>query len=74
MKKADARAVLGNVIKTFKDINKLIVAEGIENREMADLVTELGADYIQGYYYSQPVKKESIPELLGKINREVAHE
>ena len=74
MKKADARIVLGNTIKMFKELNKLIVAEGIENREMADMVTELGADYIQGYYYSQPVKKEEIPELLGKINREVAHE
>lgn len=70
MKKADTRSILENAIKMFKDINKLIVAEGIENQEMADMVTRLGADFIQGYYYSKPVKKDMVTDVLERLNRE----
>ena len=57
-------------MKMFKDINKLIVAEGIENQEMADMVTRLGADFIQGYYYSKPIKKDMVTDVLERLNRE----
>ena len=70
MKKSDTRSILENAIKMFKDINKLIVAEGIENQEMADMVTRLGADFIQGYYYSKPVKKDMVTDVLERLNRE----
>ena len=68
MKKASTRAILENAIRMFKAINKKIVTEGIENQEMVDMVTRLGADYIQGYFYSKPVKKDMIPEVIERLN------
>jgi hypothetical protein len=35
---------------------------------MVDMVTRLGADYIQGYFYSKPVKKDMIPEVIERLN------
>lgn len=56
--------VLENTIAMFKDINLKVVAEGIEDSEMADIITAMGADYLQGYYFSKPVPKEKVIECL----------
>jgi polar amino acid transport system substrate-binding protein len=32
-----------------------IVVEGVETREMVDMLASFGADYIQGYYFSKPL-------------------
>ena len=68
MKKATTREILVNTIKMFKNINKKVVAEGIENEEMVETVTRMGADYIQGYYYSKPVPKDKVIETIDRIN------
>lgn len=64
MKRVNSRMVLENTISMFKDINLKIVAEGIEDLEMAEIVTAMGADYLQGYYFSKPVPKEKLVECL----------
>tara|TARA_R110002049_G_scaffold13509_3_gene58850 strand:+ start:200257 stop:201573 length:1317 start_codon:yes stop_codon:yes gene_type:complete len=37
-----------------KAYNRKTVAEYIENKEIADIVSEIGVDFGQGYYYSKP--------------------
>lgn len=64
MKKVTSRMVLENTIAMFKDINLKVVAEGIEDLEMAEMITAMGADYLQGYYFSKPVPKEKLIECL----------
>ncbi|MGN0155149.1 MAG: EAL domain-containing protein [Lachnospiraceae bacterium] len=64
LKKVTSRKILENTIAMFKDINLEVVAEGIEDSEMAEMVTSMGADYLQGYYYSKPVPKEKLMECL----------
>ena len=39
-------------------MNLRTVAEGIETEEQVERIRSLGADYIQGYYYSKPVPKD----------------
>jgi EAL domain-containing protein (putative c-di-GMP-specific phosphodiesterase class I) len=64
MKKVTSRMVLENTIAMFKDINLKVVTEGIEDLEMAKTVTDMGADYLQGYYYSKPLPKEKVIACL----------
>ncbi|MCM1499593.1 MAG: GGDEF and EAL domain-containing protein [Clostridium sp.] len=64
MKKVTSRMVLENTISMFRDINLKIVTEGIEDLEMAETVTAMGADYLQGYYFSKPVPKEKLIDCL----------
>jgi diguanylate cyclase (GGDEF)-like protein/PAS domain S-box-containing protein len=40
------------------------VAEGVETQEQARRLSELGATYIQGYYYSPPVAADACGRLL----------
>ncbi|MCR5143454.1 MAG: EAL domain-containing protein [Ruminococcus sp.] len=51
----------------FAGMNNIkILAEGVETAEELKCVTELGADYIQGYFTGRPA-----PEPLGEIGPEI---
>jgi diguanylate cyclase (GGDEF)-like protein len=56
------------IVKAVTDIAKAYgrktVAECIENKEISDIVREIGVDYGQGYYYSKafPISKLKITE------------
>ena len=55
--------ILPGLIKVFKNSGFSVTAEGIENKEMAEEMRDLGCDYLQGFYFSQPLPVE---EFLGK--------
>jgi len=41
-----------------------VVAEGIENHEVSDIIKVLGCNYGQGYFIAKPMKSESLLEWL----------
>lgn len=43
-----------------------VIAEGVETEAQHQLLTSVGCDYGQGYYYSRPVDKQAFEALLGK--------
>lgn len=47
--------IVANILKMAKQLHMVTVAEGIESAEQVRELTEMGCDYIQGYYYSQPI-------------------
>lgn len=53
-------------INMIKDMEMEIVVEGIESEEMADKLSELGCDYLQGFYYSRPLPEEEFLKFLTK--------
>ncbi|MBQ0001677.1 MAG: bifunctional diguanylate cyclase/phosphodiesterase [Clostridiales bacterium] len=57
-----------DVLEFSVDLAKLmklrIVQEGVETREQAERMKELGCDYIQGYYFSRPLAKAQFEEYL----------
>ena len=53
--KANARIILKNSIRMIKEMNLKIVVEGVETENQKNLVTALGADYCQGFFFSKPL-------------------
>jgi len=51
----DRDPLLPTMVQVFKQMHFSITAEGIETREMTEAMTEIGCDYLQGFYFSQPV-------------------
>ena len=51
----DRDVLLPSIVSAFKQLNLSVTAEGIETAEMAEEMKRIGFDFLQGYYYSQPI-------------------
>lgn len=57
----DFKKILVETIVQFSDkSNSLLIAEGIENKEEFDVLTDLGVQYGQGYFIEKPKYPEEI--------------
>lgn len=56
--------LLQGSISLFKRIERPIVAEGIETEEQARILSDMGCDYLQGYWAGYPAKSEALLSLL----------
>ena len=54
----DKDVLLPTIVQAFKKMGFSVTAEGIEDAEVADAMTALGCDYLQGYYFSKPLPVE----------------
>ena len=49
---------LKHSVALIKDLNMATLAEGVETKDQADWLTELGCDYLQGFYFAKPMPKK----------------
>jgi EAL domain-containing protein (putative c-di-GMP-specific phosphodiesterase class I) len=69
--KAD-RAIVASTAALGRSLGLRVVAEGVESAMSASVLTALGCDLAQGFYYSPPVAAEQLPALVrAAIDRQV---
>lgn len=68
------KVVVENTFRMIKDLNMKIVVEGIENEEKYNAFASLGADYIQGYYFSKPKNRQEFVRFIDKMNNNRSYE
>jgi len=56
--------LVGTIVGLAKALGLHVVAEGVENEQELQILTGLGCDLVQGYYFSRPVTADKIPLLL----------
>jgi len=61
------QSIVRAVIALGKTLDMKIIAEGVETLEQANFLRQSGCDDAQGYFYSQPVAAELIPDLVRDI-------
>ncbi len=59
-----SKTVLNSVISMARDLGIGTVAEGVEVEEHIDLLTELGCDIVQGYYFAKPMPEDDFDQKL----------
>jgi diguanylate cyclase (GGDEF)-like protein len=59
------KSLVGSIVKFCKEMNIVLIAEGIETEEELDTLIRLGVDYGQGYYLGMPAEEflEPSPDL-----------
>lgn len=62
-------AIVNTVITMAKNLNLLVVAEGLETEEELQVLRDCGCRFVQGYYFSKPVLAETIEEMLNTDTR-----
>ncbi len=60
----DCRAIVGAVAELARKLNMITVVEGVETRAQSDMVTALGCDECQGYFFGYPVSESEAVKTL----------
>jgi EAL domain-containing protein (putative c-di-GMP-specific phosphodiesterase class I) len=67
VRKMDEQHTNKSIVRTIhslaSNLNMFCIAEGVETQKQLKFLTELGCNYMQGYYFSKPLP---IDELLSK--------
>jgi len=58
------RQVLTRIVQIARDLGKSVIAEGVETKEQARLVREVGCSFAQGYFFSPPLDPAKTRTLL----------
>ncbi len=64
----DDKSIVNTIVNMAKTLNFKTVAEGVETKEHAELLTEMECDNLQGYYYSKPLPKDQFIDFLKNYN------
>lgn len=51
-------------VSLARELGIEVIAEGVETAAQLDLLTQAGCQYVQGYYFSRPVRAKRAAELL----------
>lgn len=66
--------IVGAIVRMAGWLKMETVGEGVETKEQADYLSNLGCTYMQGYYFSRPLPQEAYRDVLsecsGNINGE----
>ncbi|MDA0229212.1 MAG: bifunctional diguanylate cyclase/phosphodiesterase [Proteobacteria bacterium] len=63
-KNADDKTIVRSVIDLANNLGMKVVAEGVENREIYDLLKDMDCYCAQGYYISRPVDEDKFSDWL----------
>ncbi|HNF14518.1 MAG TPA: EAL domain-containing response regulator [Leptospiraceae bacterium] len=64
VKNPDSRTIIESTVDMAHKLNLEVVAEGIENRQIADMLTDIGVDTGQGYHFSMPLPAFSVTGFI----------
>ena len=56
--------IVKSTISLFKTLGYRVVAEGVETKEVVDLLKMFDCDYAQGYYFARPMESSTITNWL----------
>jgi diguanylate cyclase (GGDEF)-like protein len=65
------RVIVDSLIKAGNSLNLSVVAEMVDNETVANELTALGVDYLQGYLYHRP---ESLAVILARSEAELSRD
>ncbi|MGM0424615.1 MAG: putative bifunctional diguanylate cyclase/phosphodiesterase [Thermodesulfobacteriota bacterium] len=58
------RTIVQSIIHLGKSLQKITVAEGVETKEIALGLKDMGCDSLQGYYVGKPMSNDEVESLL----------
>ena len=56
--------IISSVVNMTRQLGFEMVAEGVETKEQADLLSGMGCNVIQGFFYARPMPQEEFIKLL----------
>ncbi|MFG6666420.1 putative bifunctional diguanylate cyclase/phosphodiesterase [Halomonas sp. HNIBRBA4712] len=63
----DDFTIVRSTIEMGHSLGLKLVAEGVENRASAELLSEIGCDYLQGYWIARPMASDALQSWLERF-------
>ena len=63
----DSRAIVASTIALAHDLGFKVVAEGVENAQVQEMLAQLSCDELQGYYFSEPLPVADFEQFMGRF-------
>jgi diguanylate cyclase (GGDEF)-like protein/PAS domain S-box-containing protein len=63
-----ARELVAAIVRISKAFNILTTVEGVESAEQATILTDLGCDILQGFFYAKPLTEDEALEFARKVS------
>ena len=67
---ANGRMILDYTMRMMQSIGKLLVVEGAETVDEVEILRSMNCDYIQGFYFSQPLPEGEFIRFLEEQNKD----
>ena len=64
LRREEDQRIVKAMIELGHNLGMKIVVEGIENREMMEMIASFGSDYMQGYYFGKPQPAYEFQEMI----------
>lgn len=58
--------ILNSIMRMAEWLNIPVIAEGVETRQQADFMRDIGCYNVQGYYYSKPIRIDEFEALASQ--------
>lgn len=62
------KIILGSAIAMIKKMDLKIVAEGVEEKEQIEMLSQMGVDFLQGYFFSKPIPGEDFIKYIDSFH------
>ncbi|OZG72861.1 hypothetical protein BTA51_12870 [Hahella sp. CCB-MM4] len=69
----ESKAITTSVINLAHELKMKVIAEGVENQEQVEFLTDKGCDYMQGFLFYYPMEAEKIQEIFTAIRGVANH-
>ena len=56
--------ILDSVVRMAKWLNIPVIAEGVETQEQVKFLSQIGCEFVQGYYFAKPMPAQEYEHLL----------
>ena len=56
--------IVESIVELSKKLNISVVVEGVESEKQVNFLKSIGAEVIQGYYFSKPLPQEALIRLM----------
>ena len=65
------RILLENTVRMIKQMGRKVLVEGVETKAQLDLLRDVGADYLQGFYFSRPLPRDEFLALVANEKQKI---
>ncbi|MDQ8203035.1 EAL domain-containing protein [Pelagicoccus sp. SDUM812003] len=63
------QCIMRSIIAMGKSLNMHLVAEGVEDRQTADLLEQLEVDFCQGYFFARPMPQADLLSYFNDLSK-----